>query len=142
MSGERKGPGHLSGWLGFRHTIMIKKKKRPSQDPGYKKWHAELKARGPETWLAMIRALPAHLQNGVARIVWWDYFADKSVADKWPQLDWCLNTRDEPNVEEWQAALVGLDYPVAAAERRVNRYQKFFGYTDQSKVVPIRKESF
>jgi hypothetical protein len=81
----------------------------------------------------MIRALPRHLQNGVARLVWWDYFADRGCTQRWKQLDWALNTHDEPEIEEWQQALIGLGYPEAAAVRRVNRYQKFFGYTDDAR---------
>ena len=109
--------------------MTIQKKRRPSQDPNYRKWHSELKARNPEMWLVLIKALPDHLHNGVGRIVWWDYFADRTASTRWDHLDWCLQSRDEPDIEEWQAALMLLGYPEAAAKRRVNRYQKFFKYS-------------
>lgn len=129
----------MGGWV-FDTRFMIRKQ-RPSQQPGYRKWHSELKARNPEMWLVLIKALPKHLQNGVARIVWWDYFADRTPSNRWAHLDWCLSSRDEPDIEEWQQALISLGYPEAAAYRRVNRYQKFFSYTDSEQPKPQKKES-
>lgn len=121
---------------------MIKKDTRPSREKGYRKWHAILKAKQPKEWVQQIRELKPRLQNAVARIVWWDYFADKTSAERWHHLDWCLHTFDEPPVEEWQQALIQLGYPEAAAKRRVHAGQKFFKYTVKpDNIVPRQKES-
>lgn len=77
------------------------------------------------------------MQNAVARIAWWDYFADRTASERWTHLDWCLSTFDEPSVEEWQAALVQIGYPEEAAKRRVNAEQKFFHYTAETKGISL-----
>ncbi len=75
--------------------------------------------------------------------MWWDFFADRNVTERWKHIDWCLNTYDEPTIEEWQAALVEVGYTEEAARARVNAQQKFFGYTtDAAKVPAVEKGIF
>lgn len=121
---------------------LMKKDTRPSRDKEYRLWHAILKARTPTEWRQLIRGLKPRCQNAVARIVWWDYFADRNASERWNHLDWALHTFDEPPIEEWQQALMQIGYPEAAAVRRVNGDQKFFRYTlAPDNIVPQQKES-
>lgn len=70
--------------------------------------------------------LPVKLQVFVAQIVWWDYFADKMVPNRWPDLDLWLcahpcTFRKEmwPPTEQMIDALVSIGYEPRTAHRRM-----------------------
>ena len=46
-------------------------------------------ARTPEQWAALIAGLPysAPVKAAVASVVWWDYFGNRRVSERWAHLD-------------------------------------------------------
>ena len=41
----------------------------------------------PATWRALVDKVPLGCRCEVAHIVWWDWFAGRVVAERWPHLD-------------------------------------------------------
>lgn len=64
----------------------------------------------------MTVALPARW--AAARIVWWDFFSNRLVGDRWPHLDRMLLHRDEVEAGVLVDALVAVGYPRPRAESR------------------------
>ena len=63
-----------------RHLRLIFKPERKAR--------AALKRLAPGQWLWRIEKIPARpLRCRVACIVWWDYFASRTIAERWPHLD-------------------------------------------------------
>ena len=90
-------------------------------------WVARLRKVDPREWRNRIMELPVKLQVFVAQIVWWDFFADKTVPNRWPELDLWLcahpcTFRKEmwPPTEEMVDALIGIGYEERTALRRMN----------------------
>lgn len=80
---------------------------------------AALKDRTPEVWLERVLQLPEVHQSPVARIVWWDYFAERTQDKRWPHLDRWLDWdgRDARN-RDLIEGLVRVGYaPIYAWER-------------------------
>ena len=46
-----------------------------------------LKRKHPLEWLYDIGRLPKKVQSNIARIIWWDFFAEREVSQRWPHLD-------------------------------------------------------
>ena len=70
-------------------------------------WVARLRKVDPREWRNRIMELPVKLQVFVAQIVWWDFFADKTVPNRWSDLDlWLcahrhrLRRKDGPSPDE------------------------------------------
>ena len=68
--------------------------------------------------------LPPCVQKPVARIVWWDYFSTRIVAERWPHLDkliHCPNGEvlEEISSQEMRAALVKVGYTAEKAALRI-----------------------
>lgn len=78
----------------------------------------ELKARSPEYWAEVVALVPAKARNAVARVVWYDYFSQQEVPERWPHLDWYLDTFDEPPMQEFVNGLLAVGYPFDVAQRR------------------------
>jgi hypothetical protein len=81
--------------------------------------------------------LPTRMQVFVAQIVWWDYFADKTVPNRWPELDMWLRAHPStfrkevcPTDEEMVDALLSIGYEERTALRRmgVNQNNKWHKY--------------
>lgn len=80
-----------------------------------------LRRRSPEEWAEKIQALPSEIRAFAARIVWWDWFALRTVAERWPHLDEYLRFSSEtapytPLVQ----ALETLGYPEQTALTRAD----------------------
>ena len=89
-------------------------------------WVARLRRVDPREWRLRIMELPVRLQVFVAQIVWWDYFGDKTVPNRWPELDLWLcahpcTFRKEmwPSNEQMIDALVSIGYEPRTAHRRM-----------------------
>ena len=100
-------------------------------------WVARLRRVDPREWRNRIMELPVRLQVFVAQIVWWDYFGDKTVPDRWPELDMWIRAhpftfRKEvwPSDEEMVDALISIGYEHRTALRRmgVNQNNKWHKY--------------
>jgi hypothetical protein len=81
----------------------------------------EMRKRTPEVWVEMINALPSSVRTSAAKLVWWDYFGLRTVADRWPHLDGYLqfiatDVPYGPLVE----ALIELGYPPTIARTRAD----------------------
>jgi hypothetical protein len=88
---------------------------------------ARLRKIDPREWRSRIMELPVRMQVFVAQIVWWDYFSDKLVPNRWFELDLWINAhpgtfRGEmwPSSEEMVDALVSIGYEERTALRRLN----------------------
>ena len=87
---------------------MAKKSKNP------------LKRKHPLEWLNDIRRLPKRVQSNIARIIWWDWFADREVADRWPHLDGYLKQEMvDLNKEETVKYLLRCEYTPKEANKRI-----------------------
>jgi hypothetical protein len=74
-----------------------------------------------EEWVMKIAELPSELQQPVACIVWWDFFADRPVPQRTPHFDrWVFSTfpRQEPPLPTIATALETLGYEPEEATRR------------------------
>ena len=100
-------------------------------------WVAKLRKVDPRDWKSRIMELPTRMQVFVAQIVWWDYFADKTVPNRWPELDMWLRAHPStfrkemwPSNEEMVDALISIGYEDRTALRRmgVNQNNKWHKY--------------
>ena len=84
------------------------------------KFKNPLKRKHPLEWLADIRRLPQKVQSNIARVIWWDYFAKREVAQRWPHLDEYLK---QPMVELNKAETIKYlrrcEYSEKQAEQRI-----------------------
>ena len=79
--------------------------------------------RSPEEWLAAIEALPESVRPYIANIVWWDFFSNNTVANRWPHLDafiWMhpIHFCEYPPQPELVAGMMAVGYPEEDAMRR------------------------
>lgn len=52
----------------------------------------KLRKRSPQAWADAVLRVPAEMRPQIARIVWWDFFASREVANRWDHLDEYLKT--------------------------------------------------
>jgi hypothetical protein len=91
----------------------------PNNDMG-KKTKNPLKQKHPLEWLADIRRLPKKVQSNIARIIWWDFFAEREVSQRWPHLDQYLKeTMIELNKAETMKYLRQCGYTEQQADQRI-----------------------
>lgn len=90
-------------------------------------WKDYLRTRRPGAWRELILALSDEGVRGwVANIVWWDYFADRLMSDRWSELDEWLHIaperlgefEDEKGRRELERALLAVGYSEWEANRR------------------------
>lgn len=81
-----------------------------------------LRTRTPEEWVERINALPSSIREFAARIVWWDWFAGRTVAERWPHLDEYIRkfTHAEAPYAPLVEALETLGYPEKTALTRAD----------------------
>lgn len=78
-----------------------------------------LRKRRPETWAEAIELIPQNVRHQAAKIVWWDYFGDRSVANRWPHLDQYLGISfEEAPFADLVNALESVGYPEKTALSR------------------------
>ena len=76
-----------------------------------------MRKRTPEEWVERINALPSSIRPFAARIIWWDYFGTRSVADRWHHLDKYIRKYSHEDAEftALATALEVLGYPTKTA---------------------------
>jgi hypothetical protein len=80
-----------------------------------------LKDRAPEVWVAMIEDLEEPIKTRAAKIVWWDFFGNRFVSERWPHLDGYLNRPIEFVAhEDLVSALYKLGYSAYYATNRID----------------------
>ena len=77
-----------------RRKRQIKKKPTDS----YLK-RRELEQLSPETWREKLMALPQKIRSAVARIIWWDFFSQRLVKNRWHHIDDLLSGPDATGKE-------------------------------------------
>jgi hypothetical protein len=71
--------------------------------------------------MEMLNALPETIRQFAARIVWWDWFATRTVSERWPHLDTYLKfTTEECPYAPLVEALEELGYPEKTALTRAD----------------------
>jgi hypothetical protein len=91
----------------------------PNNDMG-KKTKNPLKQKHPLEWLADIRRLPKVVQSNIARVIWWDFFAEREVLQRWPHLDeYIRQPMIELNKAETVKYLRRCEYTEQQAEARI-----------------------
>jgi acyl dehydratase len=78
-----------------------------------------LKKISPEEWATRLETLPTPQRWAAARIVWWDYFADRPLARRWNHLDEMLASREEVSDRVLIDGLVAIGWTHAQAVSRV-----------------------
>lgn len=66
-----------------------------------------LERRNGREWAAAVRGLGMPVRGVVASIVWWDFFGDRSVEERWDNLDLYLTPEFLAQMEQYQRAGVG-----------------------------------
>lgn len=82
--------------------------------------------RTPAEWLERIDRLPESHRGIVARVVWWDWFGDRTCGKRVNEFDRWLceplcHPDAEPEPEELMRSIVSLGYPIEVARRRFRR---------------------
>lgn len=78
--------------------------------------------RHPIEWLHDIRKLPKNVRESVAKVIWWDMFASRSVTKRWAHLDKYLKyNHNMPDIskEDMYVYLMKCKYSHIHACRRV-----------------------
>jgi len=81
-----------------------------------------LRDRSPEEWVERINALPSSIRPFAARIIWWDWFGNRTVADRWHHLDKYIRKYSHAEAEftALATALEVLGYPTKTALSRAS----------------------
>ena len=82
--------------------------------------------RSPAEWIKQINALPERHRAIVARVVWWDWFGDRTCWNRVAEFDhWLYEPlcpiADEPPPEALMKSIVSIGYPMEIAQRRFRR---------------------
>ena len=99
----------------------------------YKNITDVMRNRTQDEWRELIMQLPENLQTSVARIIWWDWYSHRTVANRWENLDDLINVpavqllweRANPDKvadtdeNEIFQALILLGYPLNMASDRL-----------------------
>jgi len=73
----------------------------------------------PQEWRERLDTLPVPQRYAAARIVWWEFFAERKVSRRWPHLDDLLAQRDEVEDPVLFQALLDIGAPPGWAARRI-----------------------
>lgn len=76
----------------------------------------DLKKLKPLEWMDRINSLPERAQGQIARMVWWDFWSDKTVSERWTEFDHWLqfDSREETDPvpkETLAECLKAVGYP-------------------------------
>jgi len=114
----------------------MKKNKSPEERERInknKQMSDSLRKRSPEEWRSLVLQVPSDIRAYVARLIWWDWFANRPVPDRWPHLDEFLNVPysqlmweranpelvKEPDSNEIFHILLAMGYPESTAIQRI-----------------------
>lgn len=91
--------------------MRIKYKQKSRQPEGSKEklevtqWCA-LRDLSPEEWVMRIDSLPAKAKPQIARMVWWDFWSERTVSERWPHFDKYLEFDEEENVNPLSTSMI------------------------------------
>lgn len=73
-----------------RHKLSEKEKQAVQQWLGLRKLTQD-------QWLEKVKALPEKAQGQIARMIWWDFWSERLVANRWTEFDHWLqfDSREE-----------------------------------------------
>ena len=63
-----------------RHKMTEKEKAAVKQFKSLQKVQAD-------EWMERIKSPPERAQGQIARMVWWDFWSDRTVSERWPHFD-------------------------------------------------------
>lgn len=63
-----------------RHNLTAKERREIAQ------WRA-LGELTPEQWVERVAGLPAPARPQIARMIWWDWWSERKVGERWPHFD-------------------------------------------------------
>lgn len=63
-----------------RHHLSSKEREEVCQ------WRS-LAELSPEDWVGRVNSLPAKARPQIARMIWWDFWSERTVAERWPHFD-------------------------------------------------------
>jgi len=68
----------------YRQRLNIK---GHGNDPAEIAQWVALKSVTPQGWLERVLSLPERCQGAIARMIWWDFWSERTVADRWTEFD-------------------------------------------------------
>lgn len=60
----------------------------------------------PEEWVQRVEALPAKARPQIARMVWWDFFSERTVLERWPHFDHYLQFDENEDVNPLSRTMI------------------------------------
>lgn len=110
-----------------------------SLDPETKMRKA-LRRRTPDEWRSIIQALPSHVRTKIAKLVWWDYFGDRTVTDRWHHLDDYLYQKccESCTLDQIHYHLTSIGFPETFAAYRIGK----IGITEYEQARIQQKEEW
>ena len=63
-----------------------------------KEWK-DLQKIQPSEWMERIKSLPERAQGQIARMVWWDFWSDRTVAERWSEFDHWLQFDEREEID-------------------------------------------
>lgn len=69
---------------GYRQRLNIK---GYGNDPAEIAQWVSLKAVTPQEWLERVLSLPERCQGTIARMIWWDFWSERLVGERWKEFD-------------------------------------------------------
>lgn len=69
---------------GYKQKSRHKLSKREKE--AIRAWK-DLQKLQPIQWLERINSLPERARGQIARMVWWDFWSDRTVAERWSEFD-------------------------------------------------------
>ena|SRR5690606_4069091 len=81
----------------------------------------KLKKRSPEEWCDLLKEIPKKHRSQVAKIIWWDWFGDRNVWERWPHLDRYIKPNEYVEIkdEKFVEYLLKLGYTPYMAHTRI-----------------------
>jgi hypothetical protein len=63
-----------------------KKQLTESEREAIRQWKA-LEDITPTEWVARVKSLPEQAQGPTARVIWWNFWSNRTVAERWDEFD-------------------------------------------------------
>lgn len=109
------------------YKSKLKSELTPKQREEIAQW-ASMKHITPEDWLQRVKSLPLRCQPAIARMIWWDFWSDRVVAERWNHFDewlkWDQESEDNPIPARTLAiCLKKVGYPSYRVKMRLMAFQ-------------------
>lgn len=90
-----------------------------------RQWNRVTAGRDGAAWVEVLKKVRhGVIRDTIARMVWWDFFGDRSREERWPELDKAIDGYSECKVRKQTILdnLILVGYPAHVAEKRVQSY--------------------